>query len=293
MTDPQFLPAPVRAWAESTLGALVAVRPAPPGPSPAGVWHVVRACDDARFQVKIAPTPGAFTRETFAYRHAVPALGPGNAPRLVATSARQLALIVTALPGTPLGRLRPTDVVPGTVLWRAGSLLAQLHQAGRPTVTAYREASSVLSRLADESAHHVDMAGDWLPAEDQKFVMALADRLRVVDRLPLGFVHGGALASSLLWSDGSRAALRDFERSRFAPVVLDFVHPADGLWATRRDTFFDGYGRALGHGERLALRCLTGLRAARSMAEGRAAGDRTAARRGRAVLHRLKNEVSA
>ncbi|MGW0711777.1 phosphotransferase [Streptomyces sp. NPDC002643] len=296
MTDPHQLPAPIRIWAENTLGALSTVRDASPEDPLPGLWHVVRACDRACFVIKIARTPGAFTRETFAHRHAVPALGQGNAPRLLATSPRHLALIVTSLTGTPLPQLRLQDAALKAVHWRAGSLVAQLHQAGRPAGDAHREAPSVLSRIADESARHLDAASNWLSAGNEKFVRDHADRLRVIDRLPLGFIHGGVIETSLLWSGKSQLTLRDFESSHFAPVVLDFVHLACGLWATRprlRSAFFGGYGRILGHDERLALRCLTALHAARSLAEGHLHDDPAAAKRGRAVLDRLKNEVNA
>ena len=294
MTDPNFLASPLRSWAEKTLGPLTCVRRLPPGSSPAAVWHVVRGSDNARFHLKTAPSPGAFTRETFAHRHAVPALGPGNAPRLVATSARHLTMILTALPGTPLPQVRLTEAALRTVHWRAGTLVAELHQAGRPTATARREASALLSRLADAAAHHAEAAGDRLSAADQKFVMALADHLRVLDRLPLGFIHGGGIEAGLRWSGAARPALQDFDRARFAPVVVDFVQLAYGLWAERprvRTAFFDGYGRTLGAGEQQALRCLTGLHAVRSLAEALVRADRAAADTARKVLDRLKSEV--
>ena len=291
MTDPNLLASPLRSWAEKTLGPLTAVRRLPPGSSPAAVWQVVRGSDNARFHLKTAPSPGAFTRETFAYRHAVPALGPGNAPRLVATSARHLAMILTALPGAPLSQARLSETALRTVHWRAGMLVAELHQAGRPTPTTRREASAFLSRLADAAARHADAAGDQLSAAERQFVTALADHLRVLDRLPLGFVHGGGIEAGLRWSGAARPALQDFDRARFAPVVVDFVHLDCVLWAERpllRAAFFDGYGRAPGAEEQQALRCLTGLHAVRSLAEGSTCGDRAAAR---TVLDRLKSEV--
>jgi Ser/Thr protein kinase RdoA (MazF antagonist) len=295
MIDRKLLSAPLRAWADNILGPLAAVRPLPPGAAPTTVWCLVRGSDNARFHLKTAPSAGAFTRETFAYRHAVPALGPGSAPRLVATSARHLALILTALPGTPLPRARLTEAAQKTVHWRAGMLVAELHQAGRPTTAARREASALLSRLADASTRHIGAAGDQLSAEDRKFVTMLADHLRVLDRLPLGFIHGRGIEAGLRWSGTSRPALQDFDRSRFAPVVVDFVHLAYGLWADRprvRTAFFDGYGRTLGAEERQALHCLTGLHAVRSLAEGPARADREAVETARTVLDRLRNEVS-
>ncbi|MFF7475929.1 phosphotransferase [Streptomyces sp. NPDC008092] len=295
MTAQQSPPAPVLAWAERTLGPLAVLRGAAAGPQHARTWHVVRTGDGGRFHVRVAPDPGAFTRETFAHRHAVPALGPGAAPRLLATSAAHLALIVTALPGTPLDRLRPATAMLRTVHWRAGFLLAQLHQAARRTGTAHHDAPTDLSRLADEAARHLGTVGDRLSADEQKRVMALADRLGFVGRLPLGYIHGGALGSSLLWTADAQLALGDFESARFAPVVLDFVDLACGPWTAQprlRTAFFTGYGRTLGHDERLALHCLTALTAARRLAEARALGDRAAADACEAVLDRVNHEVS-
>ncbi|MFG2958496.1 phosphotransferase [Streptomyces sp. NPDC048291] len=284
MTAQQSPPAPVMAWAERTLGPLAVLRGAAAEPPLGRAWDVVRTGDGARLQVKVALDPDAFTRETFAHRHAVPALGPGAAPRLLATSAAHLALIVTTLPGTPLTRLRLKEATLRTVHWRAGFLLAQLHQAARRTGTAHHDAPTDLPRLADEAARHLGTAGDRLSVDEQKRVMGLADRLRFVGRLPLGYIHGGPLGSSLLWSADAQLALRDFESARFAPAVLDFVDLACGPWAPQpglRTAFFTGYGRTLGHDEELALHCLTALTAAHRLAEARAAEDkapRTASR---------------
>ncbi|WP_217547685.1 phosphotransferase [Streptomyces sp. GbtcB6] len=295
MTEQQSPPAPVMAWAERTLGPLAVLRGAAADPSLAHTWHVVRTGDGARHHVKIALNPGAFTRETFAHRHAVPALGPGAAPRLLATSAAHLALIVTALPGTPLDRLRLREATLRTVHWRAGSLLARLHQAGRHTGTAHHDAPTDLTRLADEAARHLDTVSDRLSTDEQKLVLALADRLRFVGRLPLGYIHGGPLGSSLLRSADAQLALRDFESARFAPVVLDFVHLACGPWIAQpplRTAFFAGYGRTLGPDERLALSCLTALTAARRLAAAHALGDQVAVDTCEAVLDRVNDEVS-
>ncbi|MFG2783826.1 phosphotransferase [Streptomyces prunicolor] len=295
MTDLALPPAPLLAWAENILGPLGSVRRLPPGTSPATVWYVIRRSDTARFHLKTAPSPGAFTRETFAYRHAVPALAPGTAPRLMAASAQQLALILTALPGLPLPQVRLTEAAQRNVHWRAGIIVAELHQAGRPTTTARREASALLPRLADASARHADAPGDRLSAQDQKVVMMLTDRLRLLDRLPTGFIHGSILESSFRWSGPSRLSLDGFERSRFAPVVLDFVHLAYGPWADRprvRTAFFDGYGRTLDTQEREALHCLTGLHVVRKLAEGHARADQAAVDTARTVLDRLTTEAS-
>ncbi|WP_406385673.1 NUDIX hydrolase [Streptomyces sp. NBC_01618] len=43
-----------------------------------------------RYFVNVAPGPEFYTRETFAYQHAVPALGAGNAATLVDSSVQVL-----------------------------------------------------------------------------------------------------------------------------------------------------------------------------------------------------------
>ncbi|MFE6548219.1 phosphotransferase [Streptomyces sp. NPDC057746] len=62
------------------------------------VWKVTGRNGD--HYVKVAPA--LYTRETRAYREAVPHLGHGNAPALKDSSADPLALILTAVDGEPL-----------------------------------------------------------------------------------------------------------------------------------------------------------------------------------------------
>jgi hypothetical protein len=204
-----------------------------------------------------------------------------------------LALLVTELPGAFLPDLHVKVTALQRIHWRSGVLAAQLHRAGKPTAAAHREACTVLSRLAEDAALHLGAAGGRLSTDEQKLVLHLADRLRVLGRLPLGFVHG-ALESSLVWRPQAHLSLRDFEASRFAPVVVDFARLACGPWVARprlRHRFFDGYGRPLSEDERLALRCLMALHAARTIADGREYGPRQAQDDARFVLARLNKEV--
>ncbi|MFE4968674.1 phosphotransferase [Streptomyces sp. NPDC056660] len=295
MTEPTLLPEPVRTWAEKKLGTL---GPAPgssaDGPS-RGSWRVVRADDNARFVIKIARTPAGYTRETFAYRHAVSALGAGNAPRLLATFPSHLALLLTDLPGLPLPGPRMKPAALRRIHWRSGALVARLHHAGRPTAADHEEATTALSRLADDAGPHLDAAEDRLSTDEQKLVLLLMDRLRILGRLPLGFVHG-CLESGLVRGPEAHLSLRDFEESGFAPAVVDFARLACGPWLARprlRNDFFSGYGRALSTDERLALRALTALHAVRTLAAaGSGPGHRQAAEDARVVLARLDEEVT-
>ncbi|GHI10467.1 hypothetical protein AQI88_30870 [Streptomyces cellostaticus] len=297
MTEPDTLPDSLRAWAQGALGSFTATPVATAGDGSVGrLWEAVRHQDAARFFVKIAYGPASYTRETFAYRHAVPALGCGRAPRLQASSAERLALIVTAAPGTPLARLHLADGALEAAHRKAGALLCQLHQAGRPAGAGRPEASTALRRAADATAEHLEAAGNWLSPQEQQVVLSRADELRVVGRLPLGYIHGDAQESHLMWAGRTQPpALIDFGRSRFAPVVQDFVPLACGTWADRprlRTAFFQGYGRALSREEQRALDCLMALYAARCLAWGRARNAPEAAARGRRVIDRLMDGAS-
>ncbi|MEU9404088.1 aminoglycoside phosphotransferase family protein [Streptomyces sp. NPDC048281] len=293
MTDSTLPPQPVRMWAEKKLGTLAPAHSNSPQRSP-GSWCVVRAGDNARFVIKIARSGERYTRETFAYRHAVAALGAGNAPRLLATFPSHLALLFTDLPGRPLPELHVPLTALQRIHWRSGALVARLHRAGKPTAADHQDASAALSRLADDVRPYLDAAQEQLSTEEQKLVLLLTDRLRVLGRLPVGFVHGG-LESSLVWGPQAHLSLRDFEEARFAPIVVDFARLACGPWVARprlRHDFFSGYGRALSTDERFALRALTALHAVRTLAaDGCAPGHRQAVENARLVLARLNEEV--
>lgn len=275
MTGATTLPDPVRTWAESVIGPLICLRDTSAAHS-SRVWEVTTRPENGRrtttrpdrdngqrFCVKLAASPLAFTRETFAHRHAVSYLGPGRAPRLTATSAQHLALLMTALPGIPLSDLRTTGPALETAHRKAGALVAQLHQAGKLTPAAREEAAQALRRTADSAERSVHAAGDRMPPAEREFVLARAAELRTVGRVPLGYIHGHVDEHTLRWS-GTREplALIGFERARFAPVVQDFVPLARGPWAGQprlRTAFFTGYGRHLIPEEKRALFCLTAL----------------------------------
>lgn len=85
---------------ESVLGPLNCVRDASHARDNSQVWRVTGPTGD--HYVKVAPKPILYTRETCAYRVAVPHLGHANAPVLHDSSAELLALILTAVDGEPL-----------------------------------------------------------------------------------------------------------------------------------------------------------------------------------------------
>lgn len=90
--------------------------------------------------VKVAPKAILYSRETRAYREAVPHLGYGNAPILRASSAELLALILSAVDGQPMEQ-EESPARRRTAHRQAGLLLRRLHDAvrSRPGQSAVAE----------------------------------------------------------------------------------------------------------------------------------------------------------
>ncbi|MFE1987888.1 hypothetical protein [Streptomyces mirabilis] len=107
MTASTRLPSPLTSWVEQVLGPLEAMRDASHVRDNSQVWKVTRHAGDR--YVQVAPKPVLYTRETRAYREAVPHLGQDNAPVLHDSSAALLALILTKVDGEQLEGDRHSD----------------------------------------------------------------------------------------------------------------------------------------------------------------------------------------
>ncbi|MFM9443684.1 phosphotransferase enzyme family protein [Streptomyces acidiscabies] len=280
----------VLAWATATLGARPAVTDASHPREDSRVWRLTLP-DGARYYLKISPRPLMYERETLALRHAAPALGAGHAPALRASDAHHLALLLTAVPGRPLQQQTLTPADEARAHRHGGVLLARLHRAGDLCGPRREEAAQALRAAADGAGNHLPRAG--LTTPERKLVRALAARLRTLPPLPLAFIHGDARERNLLWSrEYAQAGWIDFERSRFATAVQDFVLPACTTWTDRPDlraAFLQGYGRDLTPAEKQALTCLAAIDAVGCLAHD----DPTLTARGRRTLDRLMAGVFA
>ncbi|MFH8388174.1 phosphotransferase enzyme family protein [Streptomyces sp. NPDC018036] len=293
MSEAPSRPTALHRWAERQISGTARARDASHPRDNSRVWELVRA-DGRRFFLKVSATARSYERETFALRHAAPALGGGRAPQLHASSAEHLALLTAALPGRPANELLLTAAEEYEAHRQAGLLLARLHTAGDLTGHWRTEAEGALHTAEQEADRHVEAAGHRLTPEQRTLVRHLTDRLRQVGPLHLGFIHGNATPANLLWS--GHAAWIGFARSRFAPVVQDFVALACGAWADRprlRTAFLGGYGRELTPEEQHVLTCLAGLDAVRALTPRAAHDDPDAAERGHRTLHRLMTGVLA
>ncbi|MYZ39107.1 MULTISPECIES: aminoglycoside phosphotransferase family protein [unclassified Streptomyces] len=306
------LPPSLRTWAEHAVGPLSAVRDASHPRENSRVWDLT----DTRgrhFFVKQSPTPAFYERETFGYQSAVPALGFGRAPRLVDTDAHRLALLLTAVPGAPVSRLTLTVPEHRAAHRQFGTLLRRLHGTEKMPAQGRRAAEAAVEHTAAAAEKHLARAGDRLSEDRRTLVRRAADHLlRLTDLLAPGHIHGDAQERNALWSgpqsrpgpgagtgspprSGSgRLAMIDFERSRYAPVVQDFVRLACGPWQDRDDlrtAFFQGYGRPLTDAERHALPCLAALDAASCLTYGPAHGEHDVTERGLRTLDRLEKGI--
>ncbi|WP_445398661.1 phosphotransferase enzyme family protein [Streptomyces sp. LE64] len=286
------LPDTIDAWARGAVGAFDTVREVHGrrAPGTCRVWELTRPDRSTRFIVKVARNATAYRTETFAYRHAVPAVPAGGAPLLLDCEPAHFALLLTAVPGHPLRELRLPPTEEREAYRRAGALLARIHTAGELTPQRRAAVQEVLDRAPQRLERLLHVCGDRVGSRERALLRALVAELPHLGPLPIAFVHGDAQPRNLMWSAAGRAAWIDFERARFAPAVQDFVRLAAGPWADRpalRSAFLAGYGRRPGPVERHALRCFAALDAAGALVWGAQQGDAEIVARGRRTLARL------
>ncbi|MGW6880826.1 phosphotransferase [Streptomyces goshikiensis] len=227
-----------------------------------------------------------------AYRHVVPVLGHSRAPQLVDSQARDLVMLLTAVPGAPAKELGLDTVEWRAVHQQAGVLCAQLHEAGELGRSDRVEAEASPDAAADGAERYLARAGGRLTEDERQLIRDHAARLRRVGPVPVGYIHGDNQPRNWMVSEGVLAPI-DFERARPAARVQDFVILTATQWADHPDrekAFFRGYGRSLTDAERQALRCLTALDAVNCMAWGPDNGDELVTARGRRTLDRLMRE---
>ncbi|MFE0581389.1 phosphotransferase [Streptomyces sp. NPDC058874] len=292
MSRPKPLPAALRRWAEQQIGPVVSVRDASHDWDRSRVWNL-EGERGVHHYLKVSPSQKFFTRESRAYRHVVPALGHTRAPHLIDSRAQDLAMLLTAVPGTPAKQLGLGGAEWRAVHQQAGVLCARLHEAGELERGDRAEAEASLNTAADGAEKYLARTGDRLTEDEQRLIRDHAARLRRVGPVPVGFIHGDNQPRNWLWSEQG-LALVDFERTRPAARVQDFVILATTQWADHPDrekAFLLSYGRKLSDAEQQALRFLTALDAVNCLAWGPDNDDDEVTARGRRTLDRLMREV--
>ncbi|MBH5338777.1 hypothetical protein IHE55_29960 [Streptomyces pactum] len=282
------LPTDLRRWAEQHIGPVTAVRDASHDWPRSRVWELEGSGGTRRY-VKVSPSAKFFTRETRAYRHLVPALGHSRAPNLVGSRAEALALLLTAVPGSPAAGAALSTAAWRAVHRQAGALCARLHEAGALGRADRAEAEGALEAAADGAEKYLARAGDRLTEEERRLIRGYAAQLRRTGPVPVGYIHGDNQPRNWLVSPAGLAFI-DFERTRPAARVQDLVILSVTQWLDhpdRESAFFQGYGRSLTGAERHALRCLAALDAVNCLAWGPDNDDAEVTTRGRRTLDRL------
>lgn len=101
-------------------------------PRPGSAVYCVISGDGRAFYAKQHHTSLLHQREVHAYRHWIPALGTGHAPVLLAADEQTRCVLLSELPGRPLGPDRLESTLARTVYLRAGTLLRSFHEAEPP-----------------------------------------------------------------------------------------------------------------------------------------------------------------
>jgi hypothetical protein len=249
----------------------------------------VTSADGTSFYAKRHHTALLHQREVHAYQQWTPALETGHAPFLLAADEQTRCVLLSELPGRPLGADHVEPVLARTVYLRAGTLLRSFHEAeparhGPPTVTGTALAAE---RLAGISG--------MLSRSDEELVLGLAADLdTVLPELPQVPTHGDLWQHQFVLSPaGASLGLLDFERSAWRPAVRDFIRfeYGGGIWDGHpelRAAFLDGYGRTLTLAEVTAEPGFAVLTALFNLRWGNASGNHVVLKRGWRTLERLR-----
>ncbi|MFJ8628167.1 phosphotransferase family protein [Kitasatospora sp. NPDC093550] len=219
------------------------------------VWEVADP-DGRRLFAKRHKNALMHRRETTAYRHLAPALGPGRAPMLLAEDCLSLLVVTAALPGTPVVRTALTDAEEREVYRQAGQLAARVHAQPVSGIVAgeqlpwgqERERALSRAREARLSVEDIDVLAEATRTEPP--------------HTPLTTCHGDFGPRNWLVDRDTNGQLAvgviDFERSQVEePVRRDLMRVMLQLTPHRPDlraAFLTGYGRALTAEERVACR---------------------------------------
>ncbi|MGW0731773.1 aminoglycoside phosphotransferase family protein [Streptomyces sp. NPDC002851] len=214
---------------------------------PSSVWEI-EGPHGMRWFAKQHAGPRLHQREVDAYANWTQALGADRAPELVAADADTRTVIVTAVPGQSLDRLRLPAAQEREAYRQAGMLLARLHAADVHRTAAVAEepdwTASVGKRL--------EAATRYLPADQLAVLRSLAE----VPPPALAPVlsHGDFMPKNWLWDPREqRLRIIDFERTEITPAVpRDLCRLHYRILLQRLDlnaAFQHGYNRPLSEDE--------------------------------------------
>ncbi|MBK6012615.1 aminoglycoside phosphotransferase family protein [Streptomyces sp. MBT53] len=237
-----------------------------PGDMRPSLWEV-NGTGGERWFAKQHVGPKLHRREVDAYRKWTVALGAGRAPELVAANGEARTILVTAVAGLTLDRLRLPTEQQRKAYAQAGELLARLHAAagdGPTSESAEEEWGQAVNDLLDRTAAYA-------PEHDVALVRSLTRH--TPPRLPRVASHGDYMPKNWMWEE-TEQLLRviDFERAELRPAAYRdmsrlryrILHHHPDLDAA----FHHGYGRRLTEEEQAACRAYAALDALDSLSWG-------------------------
>lgn len=177
------------------------------------VWEL-EAPDGTRWYAKQNAGPKLHRREVDAYTKWTAALGPDRTPTLVASDAETRTVLVTAVPGHSLDKLRLPAEQEREAYRQAGALLARLHAAD-PRPSSSTEAGSEWEADLEKL---LAAAEAYLTIDDLKFLGALASK--APSGLNAVVAHGDYRPRNWMWDDREQyLRVIDFERTQREPAV--------------------------------------------------------------------------
>lgn len=273
MTSSATLPPALRQWVTHRLAGLNTVTDVSWPRHNSLVWRVTSGTQEV--YVKISPTEHDFTREVHAYHRAARALGPAEAPRLLAADPELRAIMTSPLPGLIVKDLNLPAEQELRVHELAGHLLRRWHaqnpsEASEPVRD---EAIASVVEQADKAAASLEHTAHILSAPQRTLVEQACEELpRLVTALPLAFRHGDFSPRNWLWTPAcDTLALLDFEKSASGIAVEDFVWLFATTWSIRPDlkaACLAGFGRDFSDAEHRSLPLFTALAAMSYLSAG-------------------------
>ncbi|TDD59354.1 aminoglycoside phosphotransferase family protein [Actinomadura darangshiensis] len=188
MRDTAALPPDLRRWVALHLPGVITAIDASWERDNSQVW---RLGGDTAAYVKLSPSSASYARETHAYRHAT-ALGPDQAPRMLAADPTLRAILTTALAGSIVRDQPFSPTAEARVHELAGRLLRRWHNHPEPASPRARQTlMGSMTDQATEAAVCLDKLGDQLDDDQLALVNDVAIQLpSLVADLPLVYRHG-------------------------------------------------------------------------------------------------------
>ncbi len=282
-------PAPeVREFTERTVGRIAGWEDVSWAWAGSQVWRA-RGAFGGTWYVKVHQNGKFHGRQVRAYRSWVPTLGAAT-PRLMAADDDLLAVVVTAVPGSPLYGAVHTPEQERRIFHQVGALAREIHQSTPPSPAPDGSGPTV-----EKAERHLAAARPHLELGDEEFVRDLVQRAEQLPPLEWVETHGDFQLRNILQADDGALAVIDFERSELGPAVRDLVRLSDA-WAGRPDLYealIAGYGRPLTDVEEEHLFVDAALDAVSGIQFGAAHGDPELVERGKRTLNRLRTAAAS